>query len=117
MVIQGRRRITAYGSNYIILDETRIEENVIILPTRIITGWVPDDEAQIGATLLANINAEEIDLVIFGSGRTHLLLPAAITYQFNAHGISIESMTSTAAYGTYNLLIAEDRKVAVGLLL
>ncbi len=114
---QGRR-ITAYGSGYIILDETRIEQNVIILPTQLITDWLPAENTQIGAALLAifDANANAADVVIFGTGSAHRPLPAELVCQFNARGIGIEAMTSPSAYGTYNMLIAEDRKVAAALL-
>ena len=43
--------------------------------------------------------------------------PAALRAALKAHGIAVEAMDTGAACRTYNVLLAEDRRVAAALLL
>ena len=110
-------RITAYGVGYIRFGETRIEQDVIITPGPLIADWAPASWSEMGIALLQPIKTIDIDILIFGSGTIHRFLPATVTREFNLQGIGVEAMTTQAACGTYNMLMAEGRKVAAALLI
>ena len=57
-----------------------------------------------------------IDILLFGSGATFALAPAPLRTALGARGIATESMDTGAACRTYNVLMAEDRRVAAALL-
>ncbi len=58
-----------------------------------------------------------VDLLLLGQGPRMVPLPAALRSWLKAGGIAVEAMDTGAACRTYNLLLAEDRRVAAALLL
>lgn len=60
--------------------------------------------------------AGRIDVLFVGTGAEVAHLPADITGRLQAAGIGIEAMTSPAACRTYNVLLAEGRRVALAAL-
>lgn len=58
----------------------------------------------------------QIDLLIVGTGNQQHILSADVLEMCAELGISVESMSTSAAMGTFNCLNQEDRLVAVALL-
>jgi uncharacterized protein len=77
------------------------------------------------ATALADLSAEHFDraaacgpeVVIFGSGARLRFLPPALLRGLHAQRIGVETMDTAAACRTYNVLVAEGRKVLAALLI
>lgn len=111
--------VTGYGPDYVDINLERHEQSVIVLPGAPVQAWpVSSFDAltpEHFALLLAPAPAPE--LVIFGSGARlrfpHPSLVAALT----ARRIGVETMDFQAACRTYNILMAEGRKVAAALLI
>jgi uncharacterized protein len=53
-----------------------------------------------------------IEHCLIGSGRDPWFLPKGLAESFAGRGIAVESMTTGAAVRTYNILVAERRRVA-----
>ena len=71
----------------------------------------------LGALTLADLpTGEDIDLILLGTGPTLQRLPSPLAAEAARAGIAIEPMDSRAAARTYNMLLAEGRRVAVALL-
>lgn len=66
------------------------------------------------AAILAE--AEHIDVLLFGTGLTHISPAPAVRTACAAAGIGIEPMTTGSAARTYNILLGERRKVAAALI-
>jgi uncharacterized protein len=60
--------------------------------------------------------AAEIDFLILGIGREIAFLPPALRDPLRAVGIVVEAMATPAAARTYNVLVAEERRVAAALI-
>ena len=56
------------------------------------------------------------DVVLFGTGPTQQFLLPAVRQQLREKGLIIEVMDTGAACRTYNVLVAEGRRVAAALL-
>lgn len=65
------------------------------------------------APLLAR--SAELDVVLFGMGDDIAPLPAALRTLLEDAGIGYETMSTPSACRTYNVLLNEDRRVAVAL--
>ena len=108
---------TAYGAGYVEINRVRYDQNLIVLPTNIVTPWatggfdalVPDD--------FARLLELEPEIVLLGTGERlrfpHPRLPNSLTMA----RIGLEVMDVAAACRTFNVLAAEGRKVAAALLL
>ena len=60
--------------------------------------------------------SEAIDVVLLGTGKTLVFPDPALKKALKAQGLNIEVMDSGAACRTYNVLMAEDRRVVAALL-
>jgi uncharacterized protein len=61
-------------------------------------------------------SAARLDLFILGTGRDPWIVPPALRERFRDHSLKWEAMPTSAAIRTYNVLIAEGRRVAAGLI-
>ncbi len=57
-----------------------------------------------------------VELLLLGLGRRMVPVAAVLRAALKARGIAIEAMDTGAACRTYNVLLAEDRRVAAALL-
>jgi uncharacterized protein len=69
---------------------------------------------EIDARALALVLTAEprIDHCLIGTGRDPWLLPSDLAARFAERGIAVETMTTGAAVRTYNILVAERRRIA-----
>ncbi|MCB1721310.1 MAG: Mth938-like domain-containing protein [Rhodospirillales bacterium] len=60
--------------------------------------------------------ASEIDVILLGCGTAIQFLPSSLKNALKARGLNIEVMDTGAACRTYNVLMADGRRVAAALL-
>ena len=60
----------------------------------------------------AAIIADQPDVILLGTGRRIAFAPRELVFSFARSGIGFEVMDTRAAARTYNVLAAEDRRVA-----
>jgi len=60
--------------------------------------------------------AESLDFFLSGTGRDPWALPENIWKRFRELSLSVETMATGAAVRTYNILLAESRRVGAGLI-
>ena len=60
--------------------------------------------------------ADDIDVVLLGTGKSMVFCDPALRNALKAQGLNIECMDSGAACRTYNVLMAEGRRVVAALL-
>ncbi len=113
----GRAPIEAYGAGGFRFAEMSHRGSILVLPGGI-WAWPPVSAAEIDAASLARVFAEkaEIDIFLIGCGRDPVLLPQPLRERLRAAGISFDVMPTRAAASTYNVLLAEGRRVAAALI-
>jgi uncharacterized protein len=107
---------TGYGEGYVVVNGRRIERSVVVLPERILADWPAagfDDLAPQHLEALAGLGCE---IVLLGTGARLRFPRAEIIAPLVRAGIGVEVMDLRAACRTYNILMAEQRKVAAALL-
>ncbi|RKU03173.1 hypothetical protein C7H84_11390 [Burkholderia sp. Nafp2/4-1b] len=109
--------VTGYGPDYVDVNLQRHERSVIVLPGAPVRDWPVSAFDALAPEHFAMLLDPAPELVIFGSGARlrfpHPRLVAALT----AKRIGVETMDFQAACRTYNILMAEGRKVAAALLI
>lgn len=60
--------------------------------------------------------AAQVDVLLVGTGKEIAHIPADLRRDLEAAGIGVEVMNSPAACRTYNVLIAEGRRIALAVL-
>ncbi|SDY38643.1 Uncharacterized conserved protein, contains Mth938-like domain [Allochromatium warmingii] len=109
-------RIDSYGAGWIGLAGRCYTESLILTPTTIITPWEPVSLAALRPQHLTPLVDLAPHVVLIGSGEAPALLDVALYAPLLAAGIGVEVMTTAAACRTYNILMAEGRTVAAGLI-
>ncbi len=108
---------TAYGDGYVEVNALRFEHSIIVVPDQPVVDWPVasfDDLSVASFTAVAAMNPE---LVVFGSGARLRFPHPRLTAPLAARGIGVETMDLHAACRTYNILMAEGRKVVAALLI
>jgi uncharacterized protein len=59
---------------------------------------------------------ERLDVFLLGVGRDPWPLPERLRARFRELTVSVDTMPTGAAVRTYNILLAEDRRVGAGLI-
>jgi uncharacterized protein len=57
-----------------------------------------------------------VEILLLGLGRSTSAVPAALRSALRTAGIALETMDTGAACRTYNVLVAEDRRVAAAVI-
>jgi uncharacterized protein len=90
---------------------------VIVSADSIVTEWAPRpiSELQLDDFQAALDLGPEV--ILFGTGTTHQFAGNRLMTTIMSRGVGFEVMTTAAACRTYNVLMAEDRRVVAALLL
>jgi len=107
---------TAYGDDYVAVNGERHAANLIVLPDRVMPWQAASFDALTEAdfAVLAGLGAE---IVLVGTGPRQRFPQPRLTRPLVAAGLGLEVMDLRAACRTYNVLVAEHRRVAAALLL
>ena len=114
---EGVNAFSGYGEGHVVVNGRRVTTSIVVLADRLIEPWnVPSAEA-LGAADLDLLGALPLEIVLLGTGpRMHLVHPRVYA-ALSAARIGVEVMDTQAACRTYNILLAEGRKVAAALVL
>jgi len=112
----GRNTFTAYGDGYVMVNGARHETNLIVLPDRILP-WRATGFEALGADDFAELAGLDLEVVLLGTGAKLRFPHPQVTRPLTAARIGLEVMDVQAACRTYNILAAEERRVAAALLL
>lgn len=113
VIAADRQLIQGYGDLGFTISGTRHNGSVIVFPSRSFA-WA--GELLSPACLSAVIEAEDRpEILLVGCGRSMMPLPRELKVALRASGIIAEPMDTGAACRTYNILLAEERRVAAAL--
>ena len=112
----GSAPIEAYGNGGFRFAGMSHRGSVLCLPDGI-WAWPVASPDVLSEDALAPIlaRAAELDIVLIGTGRDPWVMPEDLRQRFRASGLSADPMPTGAAVRTYNVLVAESRRVAAGL--
>ncbi len=109
--------VNAYEPGRVVINGKAHRQSIVILPDRIITEWDPRSVTDLTHDHFRVIADLQPDVVLLGTGLKQLFPPPGLYATLLDRGIGIEMMDTASACRTYNLLMAEGRKVAAVLLL
>jgi uncharacterized protein len=108
---------TSIGEGYVAVNGRRFNQAIVVTPEQVLTDWNAADIASLAPEHFDYFLAFTPEVVIFGTGsRQHFPHPQLYRRLIDAR-IAIEFMDTPAACRTYNILVAEDRKVVAAILL
>jgi len=116
LIPPGRQVIESYAGGRFRVSGTLYEGPLLVSPEQS-TAWAANNFASLDAASFAPIIAltPPIELLLIGCGPRLLLLPRPLREALKTRGIAVECMDTGAACRTYNVLMAEGRRVAAAL--
>ena len=113
----GRAPIDAYGNGGFRFADMSHRGSILCLPSGI-HAWALSDMTGLTIEALAPALAArtEINLLLLGTGDTQVFPSRELRHLVEAAGIGLEAMATGAAARTYNVLLAEGRRVGAALL-
>jgi uncharacterized protein len=114
---QQYQTVTAYDDTGVEINAVRFDASLLVLPEIAPVPWpVPSFEA-LSAEHFAQIEVVVPDVVILGTGHRQQFVHPRLISALTARRIGVECMDNKAACRTYNILMAEGRKVALALII
>jgi uncharacterized protein len=111
----GVNTITGYGEGYVMVNGERRSSSVVVLPDRI-EQWTARGFDSLTADDFQFVRELGAEIVLLGTGARQRFPHPRLTAALAQAGIGLEVMDLQAACRTYNILVAEERKVAAALL-
>jgi uncharacterized protein len=111
----GQNRVSGYGAGYIAINGVRHEVHLLLTAERVL-GWEIDRFESLSADHFRHVLALDPEIVILGTGAVQRFPRPEQVRILTAAGVGLEVMDSKAACRTYNILMAEGRKVVAAIL-
>jgi len=113
----GRQVIESYGPRGFRVTGVTYSRPILVFPDATL-GWaVTGIDTLSIETLRPVIEHGGTEILLLGCGSRMVPISAAVRNGLKTAGIGLEPMDTGAACSTYNVLLAEDRRVAAALLL
>jgi uncharacterized protein len=107
--------ITGYGDDYVLVNGARRDTSIIVTPEEV-KPWNPASFDTLSADDFTPFTQLGVEIVLLGTGARQRFPHPRLTAALANARIGVEVMDLKAACRTYNILIAEERKVALALL-
>ena len=108
--------VTAYGPGWIEINRQRFEGPVLVMPEGEIEPWPVESFDTLAAADFEALLARSPELVLLGTGEQQRFPHPRLVAPLTNAGIAVDSMTTHAACRTFNILMAEGRRVLAVLL-
>jgi uncharacterized protein len=113
---QQYQTVTAYDDSGVEINAQRFDYSLLVLPEVAPAAWPVSSFEQLTPAHFAQIDATMPDVVILGTGARQRFVHPRLTAMLTARRVGVECMDNKAACRTYNILMAEGRKVALALI-
>lgn len=115
LIPSGKQVLSGYGGGGFKINNEFVSGSLLLLPDRAIP-WAAAEpfDAETLRALFAEL--EGVDILLVGTGKDMRFLPPELRAELKGRGIALDSMATGAACRTYNVLLAEERRVAAALI-
>ncbi len=109
-------QVDRYDTTTITIGARRFNRSLLLAPDRIDPDWGPDHPDRLTASQLESLLPLQPEVVLVGTGNERLALTTPTLLRVLTTLPGYEVMSTAAACRTYNLLLAEGRRVVAGLI-
>ena len=109
--------IAAFGAGWVRIGETEYRQNLIVTPDAVATGWAPAGFAALTEPDFTALLQQRPEVVLLGTGTTQRFPHPRLLQALSGARVGVEAMDTRAACRTFNILVAEDRRVVAALIL
>jgi uncharacterized protein len=112
----GRQVIERYAASGFRITGVIYHGGVLVLPDRTLPWAVASASAVTWESLAPVVEHGDVQILLLGLGRSVGSVAVTLRTALRAAGIALEPMDTGAACRTYNVLVAEGRRVAAALI-
>ena len=116
LVPAGRQVIERYAASGFRVAGVIWRSPILVFPDMTFAWTVRDAAALTSASLHPVVEHGDVEILVLGLGRRMATISRELRAVMRQAGIVVEAMDTGAACRTYNMLMAEDRRVAAALI-
>jgi uncharacterized protein len=118
MIPRDRSVIDSYGPDRFRISGEIHRGSLLVFPDRVSSWSVTaiDDLKAEHLTEIASMAAGSLEILLLGCGPKMVLVPRSLRESALSQGVTVEVMDTGAACRTYNVLLAEERRVGAALI-
>jgi uncharacterized protein len=108
---------TGHGEGYVAVNDKRFNRPLVVMAGEVRTDWPASDFASLTSAHFGYFLDLKPEILLLGTGARQQFAHPELYRELIKARIGIEFMDTPAACRTYNILVAEDRKVVAAVLL
>ena len=113
---EGRNQITSCASGFVAVNGVRHAHSLLVTPSELVADWPASDAHALTSAHLDAALELQPEVVLLGTGSRLHFPPTDVLSPLIEAGIGFEVMDTGAACRTYNILMAEGRRVLAALI-
>lgn len=113
----ARKVFTSHGAGYVTVSGQRFESPLVVTPEQVLSDWRPKGFDALDESHFAYFLALKPEILLLGTGTQQHFPHPRLYRQLIEVRIAVECMDNAAVCRTYNILMAENRKVVAAILL
>ena len=108
---------TAHGPDHVMVNGERHDNSIVVLAEEVRRDWIVASFDTLNEAHFTYFLALKPDVLLLGTGATQRFPHPRLYRALTDAGIGVECMDTPAACRTYNILVAEDRRVIAAILI
>ena len=104
--------VSGYGPGYIKVGERTLNDTFVLTPSEIHTDLGIGTIQTLNTKALTMLEAISLEILLIGTGELQQAPPVTLIAELSSQRIGVEYMATPAACRTFNILAAEQRRVA-----
>ena len=107
---------TAHGADHVMVNGERHDRSVVVLAEEVRSDWDAAGFDELNEAHFTYLLDFKPDVVLLGTGAQQRFPHPRLYRALTGAGIGVECMTTPAACRTYNILVAENRRVVAAIM-
>ena len=111
------KMFTSHGEDHVMVNRERYGRSIVVSADQVREDWNVAGFDELSEAHFAYFLALKPEVLLLGTGTQQRFAHPRLYRALTEAGIGVECMTTPAACRTYNILVAEDRKVVAAILI
>ena len=108
---------TAHGAGHVMVNGERYDRSIVVMAEAVRSDWMVDGFEELDESHFDYFLSLKPDVLLLGTGTSQRFPHPRLYRALTAAGIGVECMDTAAACRTYNILVAESRRVIAAILI
>ncbi|MBI3479976.1 MAG: Mth938-like domain-containing protein [Nitrosomonadales bacterium] len=108
---------TAHGPDFVMVNGQRYQHSIVVHAEAVLSDWHVTRFAELNEAHFTYFLSLKPEVLLLGTGTQQHFPHPRLYRALTDAGIAVEFMNTPAACRTYNILVAEDRRVVAAILL